>query len=97
MPLVSDKATTRLQRSPARRSRSELGFEHGALSQSGPHRNGHIGQQLVRHHPSSAAGNGVITVLRICRMYAGRGHTTRSTSENDVVIKKCNLIEIKFF
>src|SRR5262249_10520677 len=26
MPLVSDKATRRLQRSPARRSRSELGF-----------------------------------------------------------------------
>src|SRR5262249_5419559 len=30
-------------------------------------------------------------------MYAGRGHTTPSTSENDVVIKICNLIEIKFF
>jgi len=31
------------------------------------------------------------------RMYARRGHTTPSISENDVVIKKCNLIEIKFF
>jgi len=36
-------------------------------------------------------------IPRYGRMYAGRGHTTPSTSENDVVIKKCNLIEIKFF
>jgi hypothetical protein len=33
---------------------------------------------------------------RLGRMYAGRDYTAPS-SENDVVINKCNLIEIKFY
>jgi len=32
MPSVSDKTTTRLRLSPARRAKLKLGFEHGALS-----------------------------------------------------------------